>query len=302
MTLTGIGDEAGGPLAAQIDATKALGWNHLEMRNVQVGDLPPMNIHDLPDAAFDTLVGELGDAGISVCGFGSVIGNWAHAIEDDFAITEAEIVRAIPKMQRLGTRLVRIMSYKPRVDAQGRDLPDQMAEERFRRLREIKRRFDDAGITCVHENCMNYGGMSISNARRTLENVPGLKWVFDTANPCFNEDRDNPGHRQDPWEFYQAVKPHIAHVHIKDGNWNPAKKDLDYTLPGEGEGQVARIVEDLVRTGYQGFVSIEPHVSVVFHNLAASDSTDPAQKAREQFDSYVEYGHRLEEIVSRARA
>ena len=119
MTLTGIGDEAGGPLAAQIDATQALGWKHLEMRNVQVGDLPAMNIHDLPDAAFDTLVGELGEAGISVCGFGSVIGNWAHAIEDDFAITEAEIARAIPKMQRLGTRLVRIMSYKPRVDARG---------------------------------------------------------------------------------------------------------------------------------------------------------------------------------------
>ncbi len=301
MTLTGIGDEAGSPLATQIRATRTLGWKHIEMRNVQVGAEPVKNVHDLPDAAFEQLVGELADAGVSVSGFGSVIGNWAHAIEDDFAITEAEVARAIPKMQRLGTKLIRIMSYKPRLDAEGRDLPDQMAEERFRRLREVKKRFDDAGLTVVHENCMNYGGMSVSHALRTLENVPGLKWVFDTANPCFNEDRDNPGHRQDPWAFYQAVKPHIAHVHIKDGIWNAAKKDLDYTMPGEGQGQVKRILADLVASGYEGFVSIEPHVSVVFHNTGETDTRDPGEKAREQFDSYVEYGRRLEALLAEVR-
>jgi sugar phosphate isomerase/epimerase len=177
-----------------------------------------------------------------------------------------------------------------------------MEGERFRRLREIKRRFDDAGITCVHENCMNYGGMSISHALRTLENVPGLRWVFDTANPCFNEDRDNPGNRQDPWAFYQAVKPHIAHVHIKDGRWNPAKKDLDYTMPGEGDGQVERILADLAREGFQGFVSIEPHISVVFHNTAASAPADAAAKAREQFETFVAYGRRLESLVGRIRS
>jgi sugar phosphate isomerase/epimerase len=176
-----------------------------------------------------------------------------------------------------------------------------MEAERFRRLREIKRRFDDAGITCVHENCMNYGGMSVTHALRLLEAVPGLKWVFDTGNPCFNEDRDRPGHRQDPWKFYQAVKPHIAHVHVKDGRWNAAKKDLDYTMPGDGDGQVERILDDLLRSGYSGFVSIEPHVSVVFHSTGTADTRDPAEKAREQFSSFVEYGRRLDAMVRRLR-
>lgn len=304
MKLTGIGDEAGAPLAAQIEATQALGWRHLEMRNVQIGDGPARNLHDLDDEEFAQVEEALAAAGIGVCGFGSVIGNWAHRIEDDFAITEAEIARAIPKMRRLGTTLVRIMSYKPRLREDGTDEPDQMEAERFRRLREIKRRFDDAGLTCVHENCMNYGGMSISHALRVLDAVPGLRWVFDTANPCFNEDRDNPGHRQDPWTFYQAVRPAISHVHIKDGRWNAAKKDLDYTMPGEGEGQVRRIVEDLVRTGYDGFLSIEPHISVVFHsaNAAAAAEEDAAAKAREQRDIYVAYGRRLEAILADARA
>jgi sugar phosphate isomerase/epimerase len=153
----------------------------------------------------------------------------------------------------------------------------------------------------VHENCMNYGGMSISHAQRLLEAVPGLRWVYDTGNPCFNEDRDNPGHQQNSWDFYQAVKPAISHIHIKDGIWNAAKKDLDYTMPGEGQGQVARILEDLIRTDYAGFVSIEPHVSVVFHSTGGDDR-DPAEKAREQFDSFVEYGRRLEALITTARS
>ena len=65
--------------------------------------------------------------------------------------------RAIPRMQRLGTKLIRIMSYPPFAD---RPLADQMERERFDRLRTLTRLFLDAGIQPVHENCMNYGGQS----------------------------------------------------------------------------------------------------------------------------------------------
>lgn len=298
LQYTGIGDEAGNPLAAQIRATKALGWRHIEMRNVEMPGIPSGNVHDIPDAAFETLVETLAAEGVSISGFASTIGNWASQITDDFAVTLERIERAIPRMQRLGTKMVRVMSYAIRKDADGSDLPDQMAEERFRRLREIKARFDDAGIVTIHENCMNYGGMSISRAMETLEKVPGLRWVFDTCNPVFNMDRDNPPHMQDPWAFYQAVKPAISHIHIKDGIYNAAKKDADYTLPGQGSGQVQRILTDLLGSGYDGFISIEPHTAVVFHGASASDGLDPAAKAQQQYDSYVEYGQALMKMVS----
>lgn len=301
VTLTGIGDEAGNSLEAQIKATKALGWRHIEMRNVKVPGFPSGNVHDIPDAAFEQLVATLEQEGVSICGFGSTIGNWASQITDDFSITLERVQRAIPRMQRLGTKLIRVMSYAVLKDSEGRDLPDQHAPERFRRLREIKARCDDAGITMVHENCMNYGGMSISRALETLENVPGLRWVFDTCNPVFNLDRDNPPHMQDPWAFYQAVKPAISHIHIKDGHYNPTTKDCDYSLPGQGSGQVARILTDLLASGYGGFVSIEPHTAVVFHNTGAPSTMDPAAKAQEQFDSYVAYGRELEKILAGIR-
>ena len=297
IQLTGIGDEAGNPLAAQISATRALGWSHIELRNVEVPGFASGNAHDIPDSAFEQMVETLAAEGVSVSGFGATIGNWASQITDDFALTLERVTRAIPRMQRLGAKLVRVMSYSVRKDGAGHDLPDQMAAERFRRLREIKARFDDAGIITVHENCMNYGGMSISRARETLENVPGLRWVFDTCNPVFNMDRDHPPHMQDPWAFYQAVKPAISHIHIKDGIYNPVRKDADYTLPGEGHAQVVRILQDLIGSGYDGFISIEPHTAVVFHSAGTSDGMDPATKAQQQFDSYVAYGRRMEELL-----
>ena len=295
---TGITDEAGNALATQICASRELGWKHLEMRNVEVPGFSNGNVHDVPEAAFDQVVAGIADAGLLIVAFGSSIGNWASQITDPFEITMERVERAIPRMQRLGAQFVRVMSYAVLKDSGGRDLPDQMEAERFRRLREIKARFDGAGLTLVHENCMNYGGMSISHALKTLEAVPGLRWVFDTCNPLFNEDRDNPGHQQDSWAFYQAVKPAISHIHIKDGIYDPVKKDCLYTLPGQGDGAVARIIGDAVASGYTGFLSIEPHTSVVFHSTGGTPTGDPDARAAEQYQSYVDYGRALEKLVA----
>lgn len=291
MYLTGIADEAGANIDAQIKATQELGWKHIEARNVEVTGYQKANLHDIPDPAFEIVVEKLGRAGIQVNCFGSTIGNWAKRIEDPFDITLQEVNRAIPRMQKLGTKYIRIMSYKVR------DEDDQMEAERFHRLREITKRFLDAGLQPVHENCMNYGGMGWTFALKLLENVPGLKWVFDTANPIFNDDRSKsrPWSKQDPWEFYTHVKPWIEHVHIKDAVWNKAKNDADYTYPGEGSGAVRPIVRDLLASGYNGGFSIEPHLAVVFHD-ANVQSSDEAQ-----YQSYVEYGRRLEKLIKDAK-
>ena len=116
--------------------------------------------------------------------------------------------------------------------------------------------FLDAGIQPVHENCMNYGGMGWPYTLELLENVPGLKLVFDTANPVFNEDRSKvqPWPKQDPWEFYEHVKEHVVHVHVKDARWNNAKNDADYTMPGDGDGKVRQILTDLIGSGYSSFM------------------------------------------------
>jgi sugar phosphate isomerase/epimerase len=292
MFLTGIADEAGASIDVQIKATQELGWKNIEARVVEVPGFPAGNIHDIPDAAFDALVEKVTQAGIHISGFGSAIGNWGKKIDQPGDSSLAETLRAIPRMHRLGTKMIRIMSFAPLAG------DEQMEEERFRRLREITRLFLDAGIQPVHENCANYGGMGWPFTLKMLENVPGLKLVFDTGNPILNADRSRPKPwpQQDAWEFYKHVREQIVHVHVKDAVWVPEKKDADYKFPGEGDAQVSKILTDLFRHGYDGGIAIEPHMAVVFHDQSVKSSPEA------QYRNYVEYGRRMAKMVEEIRA
>jgi sugar phosphate isomerase/epimerase len=289
MIFTGIGDEGAGAIDGQIQATRQLDWKHLEMRGVEVPGFPKGNFHDIPEAAFDVAVQKLELAGVGVCCFGSTIMNWARRVQDPFDLTLAEVKRAIPRMVRLGAKYVRIMSFKPGDDEY------RIPAEVFRRVREVTGRFLDAGLQPVHENCMNYGGMSWQHALELLDKCPGLKWVFDTANPIFNPDRSKPKPwpKQDPWEFWVHVRDHVVHIHIKDATWNPARNDADYDWPGEGQGRVRDVLRDALARGYDGALSIEPHMVTVFHDPQAKAANDAAL-----MENYLQYGRRLEEMVA----
>ena len=286
MYLTGFADESADSIDGQIRATRELGWRNIESRNIE-----GKNIHDIPDADFDLVCAKLEAAGVRINCFGSAIANWGKRIDQPFDSSLAEARRAIPRMKRLGTKLVRIMSFAV---LDGRDIGDQMEEERFRRLRELKKMFDDEGLVPVHENCMNYGGMGWTCTQRLIENVPGLKLVFDTGNPVFNPDyiKPEPRPRQSSWEFYEKVREHIAYFHIKDGIWSDVKGGITYTMPGEGQGDVKRIMADAVSRGYDGGISIEPHLSVVFHEAETKSEMEV------RYANYVEYGRRMAAMLA----
>ena len=286
VKLTGFADEASRDLSKQIAATRELGWSAISAR--MIGD---KNIHELAEDDFQRAADQLDEAGIHIPEFGSLIANWGKKISSDFDVTLAEIDRAIPRMQRLGTRLVRIMSYAQEPWGQ-----DQQEQERFRRLREIVARFAAAGLTAVHENCMNWGGFSAAHTLRLVEEIPGLKLVFDTGNPVFQRDRSKPDPQpwQDPFEFWEKVRDHVAHIHIKDC-LNPTTDGVEpaYTMPGEGAAKVREILADAFSRGYDGWIAIEPHVATVFH------APDPSAVDWQQcYDSYVEYGRRLEKLIA----
>ena len=291
MRLSGFADEAANGIDGQIEATRALGWSHIEARSID-----GVNIHDLPEDAFDTVRKKLDAAGIRINCFGSTIANWSKRVDEPFAETLLTVDRALRRMKALDVPFVRIMSYAILMDDSGRPLADQKKEERFRRLRDICARFLDAGITPVHENCMNFGGMSWEHSLEMLDAVPGLKLVFDTGNPGITPDfrKAYPYPNQDIHECYERLRSHIVHVHIKDGVRDPETGKERYFFPDEGVCEVPSIVEDLLRTGYEGDFSIEPHMAVVFHDASVSSSGNARR------DNYIEYGRRFERLLETA--
>jgi sugar phosphate isomerase/epimerase len=279
MFFSGIADESGDDLATQIKAHTELGWKHIELRNIS-----GISVADLSDRAFDDVVAALGEAGIGVSCFASQLCNWSRPITKHADIDRHELERAIPRMHRFGCPFIRAMSYP------NAGWPDEeWRDEAVARLKMLAKIAEDGGVTIVHENCNGWGGLGPENTLELLERVgsPAMKLVWDTGNPI--------GHRQDPWEYYSAIKDHVVYVHIKDGIMRD-DGHVDYTYPGEGQGRVADVLKDLMARGYDNGVSIEPHVAAVVHvGKAASD-------AEGAYEKYVEYGRRLMALVDRVKS
>ena len=296
MYYTGFADEAGKEISTQIAATRELGWHHIEARG-----LHGSNLSGITDAQFDDLCGKLAGADISINCYGSGIANWSRhpRKEEDFVAGKEELLRALPRMKKLGITILRGMSFLAPKDEQ----PDSPELESiiFKKMAEFVKLCEDAGVIYGHENCANYGGLSNLHTLKLIEavNSPNFKLIFDTGNPVSTDDYSKPvpHPKQDPWEFYTNVREHIAYVHIKDAIWDAEKSATVYTFPGEGHGQVVRIVRDLLKNGYDGGWSIEPHMSHVVHLSSDSD----AAKEREMYGNYVQYGKRFMRLMEQAR-
>lgn len=297
MFFTGFADEAAKDIDGQIAATKTLGWQYIESRAVGT-----LNIHDISDAEFDVVCGKLADAGIKINCFGSTIANWACQPMDEevFQKTRNDLTRALKRMQILDCKLIRAMSFKYQLDRPAFDAESE--KWIFEKVNILAKMCEDAGVQYGHENCMNYGGMSWKHTLKLLDNIHSKAFtlIFDTGNPVFNFDRSN-GDKldkyQDSWEFYRNVREFISYVHIKDGYLTPdpekeGKMKTIFTFAGEGDGKVREIVTDLLKNGYDGGFSMEPHMATVFHDQEAGSNDEI------RFNNYVEYGRKFMDLIS----
>lgn len=271
MFFTGISDEASQLIERQIVAHQELGWTRLELRAVS-----GKNLTDVDDATFEHVVQAVTEANMTVYCFASQLANWSRPITGDFEIDVAEMRRAIPRMQRLGTKFIRCMSYP-------NDGLSEVVwrEEAIRRMRALATMAEDGGVILVHENCNGWGGESPENTLELLERVnsPALKLVYDTGNPFM--------HRQDALAYLQQVIDHVVHVHIKDGYLDAEGKNV-FTYPGEGSCQVEACLRTLIEHGYDAGYSIEPHIAAIIHTGEVGLDRENAM-----WQSYMEYGRRL---------
>lgn len=287
MYFTGFADEASGNIDTQIKVTKELGWSNIESRA-----LFGKNLGSISDAEFEQLQEKLAAAGVSINCYGSAVANWANPITESPEKSYTEMRNALPRMQKLGTKMIRIMSFA--VPQELKATAWELEEEVIKRLQVIVKMAEDAGVICVHENCMNWGGLSYEHTLRLCERLgssPAFRLVFDTGNPVFNDDYSkSPLRKQSSWEFYRNVRDYVVYIHIKDGKMIDG--NMKFMFGGEGDGDVRRILTDAFSRGYDGGISIEPHMNKVFH--------DPNGEVNERLccENYVEYGRCMEALVA----
>jgi sugar phosphate isomerase/epimerase len=90
-------------------------------------------------------------------------------------------------------------------------------------------------------------------------NSPAVKAVWDPGNACWTKrERAFP-------DGYERIKPHIAHVHLKDVILNGADGQAEATVLGKGDVGIPWQLAALKRDGYTGCASLETHYRVKAH-------------------------------------
>jgi len=277
MRCSGISDEAGKAIEPQIQAHKELGWEYMELRLAD-GE----NVALVSDNAFDLIYKKVTAAGLRVSAFAGTIGNWAKEISGDFQADVDELRQVIPRLHRCGAKYLRIMTWPNDANSPWED--GAWRDESVRRVRELARIAEDGAVVMAIENCRGWAGLSPENAIAFLDEVgsPAVQWLYDTGNVI--------SHGQEAWDFYSKIKDRIAYFHIKDCK-RQATGGSKTVFCGEGDAMVREILADQAKLGYDGFVSIEPHLAAVVH-------TGQTEDAETMYSTYVEYGRRLNGIIA----
>jgi sugar phosphate isomerase/epimerase len=277
---TGFTDEAERSLDGQISTLREVGWSAIELRLID-----GKNVCDFTDEEWKRTWDRLQKEQIQVVGFGGQIGNWARPIDSDFSLDIDELKRVAPRMRQAGTKFLRIMSY-PNSESNPLNRSEWRIEA-VRRLKELAKIAEGEGIILGHENCSGYG----ETPEGYLElveavNSPALQLIFDTGN---NSLHDN--NTEVTWDYYQKCREQITHVHIKCAK--PGENGDDFVTCYVDEDPVQeRILKDLEATGYDGWLSIEPHIKAAIH---AGQDVDDSGEGRVV---WVNFAKGLERLVT----
>lgn len=258
LILSGFSDEISPSFDEQLEAVREFGVTHIELRgvdNINVSDLTPQKLKEVKE--------KLRAAGVSVSSIGSPIGK--ISIEDDFSAHLEKFKRTLEIQKELNAPYLRMFSfYLPKTGA-----PEQFREEVFERVGALIAEAEKWEAVLLHENEKQIYG---DTAPRCLELMkafygPHFKAAFDFAN--FVEVG------QDTLSAYEALRPYIEYVHVKDAR----AEDRKVVPAGAGDGHVREILSDLLGGGWRGFLSLEPHL-VDFSGLAALEQDAKRRDAR----------------------
>ena len=164
--------------------------------------------------------------------------------------------RCIDVAQALGTNLVRIFSFRKEMVLFGAEpvISEGAWGTLMNRLEEPLQIADAAGITLVMETAISGNVTSAFLAKKLIDelDVPHLKVLWDPCSSLYCTEVPYP-------DGYEAIREHIAHIHLKDGVVNLPAATFDFCAMRQGQMDpyYNDIVDALKRDGYEGTISLE---------------------------------------------
>lgn len=240
--LSGFGDEIDSDPVVQVAVLTALGARHIEVRGAW-GE----GILDLTPDRLDALQDAIAERDMAVSAIASPVGKVDVALPVEHEV--ARLGTAIAAAHRLGTRLIRIFSFYRAPEL----APEAVRDEVLVRMRALADLAEREGVVLLHENEKDIYGDVPHRVLDLIESVgsDALRVAWDSAN--FVQVGVRPF-----TDGYRMLRPHLAYVQVKDAR----AADGGVVVAGDGDGEVERTLRALAEDGYEGFVSLEPHLAM----------------------------------------
>lgn len=278
IKISGFADEIAEDLKKQIEVIKKLGISYIEMRGVNGKPLVEHSLEEVKE-----IKRELDANGIRLSSVGSPIGK--IQITDDFEKHFELYKKTVEIAKIMEIPYIRMFSFF----IPSEEKPETYKNQVFDRLQKLIDYAIKEDVILLHENEKEIYGDNAQRCFEIMEQFYGkhFKMVFDFANfvQC----------QQDIKEAYRLLKPYIAYIHIKD-----AKADTGMVVPaGYGDGHIEEILGDLIKNGYQGLFSLEPHLTDFTGFDALEKKAEQRQRKMSGEDAYTIAYNALNEILDR---
>jgi len=240
FTLSAFADEIDENLKIQMDVLEGFGINHMEMRGVNGKNITQHSSDEIKE-----IKRQLDDRGFRISAIGSPIGK--IKITDPFSPHLDLFKHTMEIANILGTKYIRIFSFFIPKGADPREYRNEVID-RVGRFIDAAR---ESGLILLHENEKDIYG---DTAERCLDLLTALKTdsfraTFDPANFVQCDVETYPA-------AYELLKDYIEYVHIKDALYC----DHSVVPSGLGDGRVKEVLTALAEKGFEGFLSLEPHL------------------------------------------
>lgn len=277
MLLSGFTDEISSNFEEQLQAANRLELSHISLRGVD-----GQNIGDCPDATFLRRVLPMCRRyRVGVSSIGSPLGKIDLDDEAGYRNQLMMAERLCSYARELECGYVRVFSFYTREEGPA------VREAVLRRLRGFLTYFRGSGVTLLHENEKGTFGASIQNCLELVHALEGEDFglIYDPANfvQC----------GEDPEEAFAMLGRYARYFHIKDADRETGRN----VLCGQGDGKLPQLLRRLRRTGYDGFLTLEPHL-VAFEGLAGLERGGGAEviDSSRQLSPYDAFAMQLDAV------